>query len=137
MTWNLGGWLGGQLGGSAWMLVAGLLTIPKDALAAVIVIALFAAVNIVGFFLWSRRESLSPYAGIQILLPILGAVGLIAVYVLENAGVYESIQSGGRVSATNSYGILVIVVAALMLMFWFRFGRSSTRRSPGGDDESR
>ena len=130
MSWNLGGWLGGQLGGSAWILVAGLLTIPKDAIAAVLVLGLFAITNIAGFLLWSRRDSLSAYAATQILLPILGAAGLLAVYALDRAGVYEAIQSGSRVSATATYGILVLVVAALMLMFRLRFGRSP---KAGGD----
>lgn len=127
MTWNLGGWLGGQLGGSAWILVAGLLTLPKDMLSAVIVLGLFAIVNVVGFILWSRRESLSPYVAIQILLPVLGAAGLLTVFVLDRADVYESIQHGSSVSANGTYFILVGVVAALMLMFWLRFGRGGNQ----------
>jgi cation transporter-like permease len=123
MQWNLGGWLGAQLGSTAWILVAGVLSLGADINTALIVIALFVIGNIAGMLVWRRRERLSAYAGIQILLPIVGIVGLAAVYVLENSGIYESIQIGSNVSARSTYGIIILVVAALMLMFYFRFGR--------------
>jgi cation transporter-like permease len=123
MQWNLGGWLGAQLGSTAWILVAGVLSLGADINTSLIVIALFVIGNIAGMLVWRRRERLSAYAGIQILLPIVGIVGLAAVYVLENSGIYESIQIGSNVSARSTYGIIILVVAALMLMFYFRFGR--------------
>ena len=124
MQWNLGGWLGGQLGGSVWMLVAGLLSFSADPTAAVTVIVLFALANLVGVILWRRRDGLSPYVGIQILLPVLGVFGLAGVFVLDQAGIYETIQIGGTISAHATYTAIVVVVAALMLMFYFRFGRT-------------
>jgi hypothetical protein len=123
MQWNLYGWLGGQLGGSAWMLVAGLLSFSADPMAAVTVIVLFALGNLVGIILWRRRDGLSPYAGVQILVPVLGALGLATVFVLDRAGIYETIQIGGSISAQATYAIIAVVVAALMLMFYFQFGR--------------
>ena len=48
MRWNLGGWLGGQVGGSCWMLVAGLLAISADLTAAIEVVGLFAFANLAG-----------------------------------------------------------------------------------------
>ena len=127
MQWNLGGWLGGQLGGSVWMLVAGLLSFFDDPKTAVTVIVLFALANLVGVILWSRRDGLSPYAGIQILLPVLGVFGLAAVFVLDRAGIYDAIQIGGTISAYVTYTAIVVVAAALMLMFYFRFGRKSEK----------
>ncbi len=123
MQWNLGGWLGAQLGGTVWILVAGILSLRVDITTAMIDIALFIFANVIGIAIWRRRDRLSAYAGVQILLPIVGLVGLAAVYVLERANIYESIQVGGTVSARSTYGIIILVVAALMLMFYFRFGR--------------
>ena len=60
MQWNLGGWLGGQLGGSVWMLVAGLLSLSEDPIAAATVIVLFVLANFIGTMLWCRRDRLSP-----------------------------------------------------------------------------
>ncbi len=123
MRWNLGGWLGAQVGGTVWVLVAGILSLWLDVPTGVAVIALFVFANVIGMAIWWRREKLSAYAGIQILLPIVGLVGLAAVYALERSGIYESIQVGGTVSARSTYGIIILVVPALMLIFYFKFGR--------------
>ena len=123
MQWNLGGWLGAQLGSTVWILVAGILSLWVDANTAIVVIALFVIANVIGMAIWRRREKLSAYAGIQTLLPIVGVVGLATVYVLERSSIYESIQVGGTVSARSTYGVIILMVAALMLVFYFQFGR--------------
>ena len=123
MRWNIGGWLGAQVGGTAWILVAGILSLWIDVNTAMIVIGLFVIANVVGMLIWRRRDKMSAYAGIQILLPIVGAAGLATVYMLERSNIYEAIQVGGTVSARSTYVIIILVVAALMLMFYFQFGR--------------
>ena len=120
MRWNPGGWLGGQVGGSCWMLVAGLLSVPANPTAASIVLGLFALANLIGWLIWRRRAAMSPYAGLQLLVPVLGITGLSAVYVLDNAGIYESIQVGTSVSAWETYAIFVTVVVCLMIMLWWQ-----------------
>lgn len=120
MRWNFGGWLGGQLGGSCWMLIAGLLAIPEDPVAAIDVLGLFALANFVGLMIWRRRDSLSPYKALQLLIPVLGLTGIGAVYVLDRGGIFETIQVGSSVSAAETYAILIIVVAVLMVMFWWQ-----------------
>jgi len=123
MQWNIGGWLGAQVGGTVWILVAGILSLWVDVNTAMIVIALFVLANVIGMAIWRRRDKLSAYAGIQILLPIVGAVGLGTVYMLDRSNIYESMQVGGTVSARSTYGLIILVVAALMLTFYFQFGR--------------
>ena len=125
MQWNLGGWLGTQFGGSLWMLIAGLLALPKEAVSGSIVLVLFAAVNLLGALLWKRRAKRAPHAALQILLVGLGASGAAAIFTLDRAGVWESIQIGGRVSAVASYFVLAAVILGLLLAFHLRFGRST------------
>ncbi len=120
LSWNRGGWLGGQVGGSCWMLIAGLLSIPANLDAAIAVLGLFALANFLGWLVWRRRESLSPYKGLQMLIPILGATGIAAVYVLDSAGIYESIQVGASVTASETIAVLIGVVVVLMIMFWWQ-----------------
>ena len=120
LSWNRGGWLGGQVGGSCWMLVAGLLSIPANLDAAIAVLGLFALANFLGWLVWRRRESLSPYKGLQMLIPILGATGIAAVYVLDSAGIYESTQVGASVTASETIAVLIGVVVVLMIMFWWQ-----------------
>ena len=110
------------------MLVAGLLSFFENPIAATTVIALFAVANLIGIIMWLRRKRLSPYAAIQMLLPVLGVFGLAAVFVLDRAGVYETIQIGGTISAQATYVAIVLIVAALMLIFYFRFGRRSEKK---------
>ena len=124
MQWNIGGWLGAQLGGTAWILVAGILSLWVDVNTAMVVIGLFVLANVAAMLIWNRRDKMSAYKGIQILLPIVGAASLATVYMLERSNIYESIQIGGTVSARSTYGIIVLVVAALMLMFYFQHGRN-------------
>jgi hypothetical protein len=123
LQWNLGGWLGAQIGGTAWILIAGMLSFRADVATAVAVIAIFVLGNAIGLAIWRRKDSLSPHAGIQILLAVLGVCGLAAVFVMERSGIYDSIQIGAAVSARWTSGIIVSVVVALMLMFYVRFRR--------------
>lgn len=123
LSWNLGGWLGGQLGGSLWILVAGVLAFPRDMAAAAKAVALFVAANLIGLCLWRLRTRLSPHAGLQILMLVLGIIGLSAVFVLDHAGIYEAIQVGGAISAKATYALIALVVVALQATFFFRFGR--------------
>jgi len=126
LQWNLGGWLGSQLGGSCWIGVAGLPTLPRDATTGLMVLALFVVANLVGLGLWRRRARLSAYAGVQLLLVFLGIAGFAAIFVLDRAELFEDIQVGSRVSAGASYAILAAVFLGLMLFFHLRFGRSGT-----------
>ena len=123
MQWNIGGWLGAQLGGTVWILVAGILSLWVDVNTAMVVIGLFVLANVVGMLIWKRRDKISAYAGIQILLPIVGVVGLATVYMLERSNIFEPIQVGGTVSARSTYGIIILVVVVLMLMFYLQAGR--------------
>lgn len=120
MRWNLGGWLGGQVGGSCWMLVAGLLSVSADPSAAGIVLGLFVIANLSVWLIWRRRTSMTPYQGLQLLVPVLGASGIAAVYVLDKAGIYETIQVGASVTAWETYTILFFVIVFLMVILWWR-----------------
>ena len=110
MNWNLGGWFGGQLGATVWILVAGILTAIRDLPTGVFVVLLFAIPNVVGVVLWLSRK-LSCYASTQVLIGISGTCGLVTVYALENANAWEQIQTGGQVSAQSSYWIISLVYA--------------------------
>jgi len=123
--WNNGGWFGSQIGGTAWILIAGILSAFKDIDTGLIVLAVFAVPNIIGLFLWRNRNSISCYQATQLLIPLMGGFGILAVYMLDKRGLWYVIQSGGIVSANTMYLMLMIVVLALMLMFYFRAGRNS------------
>ncbi len=127
MQWNRGGWLGGQLGGSCWMFVAGALTFPLSVATAALVLGIFGLSNAIGFWLWSRRDRLSPYRAIQILMFVLMLAGMLAVYILDRGVVWHAIQSGQAVSPRQMYLMLPATFGGLLFMFYFQFGRQPRR----------
>ncbi len=126
MNWNFGGWFGGQIGATVWMLVAGILTAIRDFPIGMFVVLLFAIPNVVGVVLWQSRK-LSCYASTQFLIGVSGVCGLVSVYTLENANTWMQMQTGGQVSAQSSYWIIGLVYGGLILMFYVRFGRGGNR----------
>ena len=124
MNWNVGGWFGGQIGATAWILVAGILTAISDIQTGIFVLLLFTIPNIIGLVLWLSRK-LSCYKSTQLLIGVSGVCSLLTVYLLEKAGVWMQIQTGGQVSAQSTYWIIGLVYPGLMLMFYFRFGRNN------------
>lgn len=102
------------------MLVAGILALRLDAEVGVIVLVLFAAANVTGLILWSLKAGLSAYIGLQIMLVIAGATSIAATYVLDTAGLFEAIQSGGSVSAGFMYLAISGVVLSLLILFGYR-----------------
>lgn len=123
MSWNRGGWFGSQIGGTVWMLAAGILAAIRDPQTGMIVITLFSIPNIIGTALWVTRE-LSCYASTQIVIGASGVCGLAAVYFLERANTWMQIQSGSQIAAQSSYWTIGLVFGGLMLVFYFRFGRN-------------
>ena len=75
MNWNIGGWFGGQLGATVWILVAGILTAIRDFPAGALVILLFIIANVVGIVLGKSR-ALTCYASTQLLIVVSGFCGL-------------------------------------------------------------
>lgn len=122
LKWNAGGWFGSQLGATAWILVAGVLTAFHDTSNGLIVVAVFFGANLIGYLLWHSRK-FSCYASTQFLIAIAGVAGLLAIRVLEHSGQWAEIQYGGEVSAGSSYLLVIAVVAILMVTFYLRFGR--------------
>ncbi len=118
-VWNASGWFGGQFGGTFWMLLAGLFMLRIDATTGWITIAAYAALNVLGLVLWSRRREMKPYPAFQILI---GATGLVAIglFVLWQRLGRDRIQEafGGQAGYVHYAWLLVFPV--LMLMFWLQ-----------------
>lgn len=126
LEWNLGSWFGAQLGSTAWILIASVLTVARDFRTGALVFAVFLVPNIVGTVLWRRREHLSCSIALQVLLPAIGVCGLLAVYILDRTNHWLAIQSGGSVSAPWGYAIIILVVALLMVVMHARYGRDTS-----------
>jgi hypothetical protein len=122
MQWNAGGWFGGQIGATVWMLVATVLAGIRNVPVGLTLLVLFAVPNLIGLALWKGRR-LSCYASTQLLIAVSGVCGLLAIYVLDKANAWAQIQTGAAVSASSTYWLLTAVYGGLLLLFYLRFGR--------------
>ena len=130
LQWNAGGWFGGQLGGTCWMLVAAVLISIKDLSTGAIVFVLFLVPNLLGTYLWSQRAKIEVYPAMQILLLVLGGVSMATVYVLERRAHWEAMQSGAVVRSSSMYLLIPCLIGGLMLMFYLQHRRGRKKRGP-------
>lgn len=126
MEWSAGGWFGGQIGATVWMLVAGSLAAILEPATGLLVVGLFVVPNVLGFALWRIRR-LSCYASTQVLIVVAAVCSLMAVWLLDRAGVWAQIQTGGQVAAGSMYWIIGLVFGGLVVMVRLRFGGDRNR----------
>ncbi|MFO0810484.1 MAG: hypothetical protein U0746_17805 [Gemmataceae bacterium] len=111
--WNAGGWFGGQLGGTAWLFVGAVVLVPSAIGVAVVWLACFTVANVVGAWLWFRRDRIRAYPAIQLLLVTCGVSGLVAWLALDALG-----SDAARVLASPRQGYLAMLIVPAM-MAWF------------------
>lgn len=134
--WNMGGWFGGQLGGTVWMLVGVVVLVPQAPEVAGVWLVCFAVANAIGSGLWWHRDRIRPYPALQALLFATGFHGLIALAALH------VLRPGLRITRPKGVlladdpriiAFLLIMIVALM-MFCFlaeRSARKERSRAPG------
>ena len=88
--WNRGGWFGGQIGATLWLVLLGGLLIAQGRLTGAAVLVLGILPNLVGLLLWRRRHTLSPYPALQILFSTAGISALVSMLVIVRSGVTPS-----------------------------------------------
>ena len=125
--WNLGGWLGSQIGGSAWILLSAIFLYSLDSYLFIKLIIVFSLINILGLALWKSKEKISAYLAFQLLILLCGLFSLLTVFLINSSGFWEDPRlwktySGnvGAISAKNTYILIVSIVALVMSMFYFK-----------------
>ena len=88
--WNRGGWFGSQVGATLWLvLLGGVLLVQWQPVGGLLVLC-GVVPNLIGFALWRRRQSISPYPAIQILITVCGCGALIAMLGLRVLSLSQS-----------------------------------------------
>lgn len=129
--WNTGGWFGGQLGATAYLLLIGIVVLidsPKDGLP-ILVCGLIP--NLFGYYLWRRRARIRPYPAIQALL--------LTTFLCTLAfGAFVRWQADPRITETYFKGIekggwILLLFPALMLQTYYfeRVNKTKAHRVPG------
>ena len=121
--WNVGGWFGSQIGGTVWMLFGGLSLLFSDLFSGLVCFGGFAVVNVMGCYLWHRREKMDPYVGFQRLLFTLAVVCPSISVVLYCRGFLTSRESI----------LLIMIVPTLMTFLAFQNWAVKQRRGPRFD----
>ena len=63
-SWNYGGWLGSQLGGTVWLLLGAVSLMPHSRPMGLTWLGCFMFANLIGVVLWRRRHSLKAFSGL-------------------------------------------------------------------------
>jgi hypothetical protein len=131
-AWNAG-WFGAQLGSTLWLVISAAVLVARSAAVASAVLALFLIANFVGIVLWRRRSRISMFLGMQMLLAAFWGCSMAAIFVIDRAGLWETLAIGGtnNLPASRAYVMLTVLVLALGVLFQFS-GRKQSRASRGG-----
>ena len=84
--WNLSGWFGGQIGATLWLILLGCLLLAQGELVGAVAVALGLLSNGVGLLLWRRRQTMSPYWALQVLLGVAGLSAAVSLAAISVAG---------------------------------------------------
>jgi len=109
--WNRGGWFGGQIGGTLWLILLGCALLSQGHLVGAVALAFGLLSNVLGLLLWRRRRTLSPYPAIQILVGFCGLSGLISLLAISASPTAEQ-----TFQTSQNYWYLLFF-PGLMLMF--------------------
>lgn len=103
--WNAGGWFGGQLGASLWILLLGFLLWLQGSAVGAAVLACGLAANAVGVGLWLGRSRLAVYPALQTLLGATGLLALAAFLLVDRWG--PTAGSDSPLASTPLWSLLV------------------------------
>lgn len=128
LHWNLG-WFGLQLGGTLWLLIMALVLASRSSGTAAPVFGCFLVLNLFGALLWHSRSRISVYRAARLFLPVLGTFSILAVYITDRAGQWNTMAYGGsgNVPAATMYTLILIFVVAMMVLFFVK-----ERKQPKG-----
>jgi len=113
--WNTGGWFGGQIGATCWLVpMAFVLVAGGDQAGGAMLAILFAAPNVIGTMLWFRRERVAPYPAFQLLILCSAISAFAAFFILIKSAVFaEEVRS----TSLASLFIPLLIFPGLMFMF--------------------
>jgi hypothetical protein len=114
IQWNRGGWFGGQVGATLWLVLLGCLVMAQGRMVGAAVLLFGLLPNLVGLALWRNRHRLSPYPALQLLIATAAVSALVSMLILWRSGAPEA-----PLQLPSSLWFLLIY-PGLMLVFHFR-----------------
>ncbi|QDV34516.1 hypothetical protein [Tautonia plasticadhaerens] len=127
--WDRGGWFGGLLGSTAWLVVGAAFMASRAPAVSAAWLACFAAANGVGIWLWARRDRVRPFPAIQAMMLSVGLAGLAAFSALD---VLAPGQDFGPVGTPRQGYAAMLIVPLLMAQFALLESLGRRQGRPGG-----
>jgi len=126
--WNTGGWMGGLVGGTLWVLILGLVIVfAGSPLVGAALVVLYLATNIFGLYLWAGRARIRPYPALQALMAGMTVCAFAAVALVHFSDAYD-LAGKGQKAGLATYWWLVFF-PGMMVAFYLmeRDGRKQNR----------
>ncbi len=123
--WNAGGWFGGQLGTTAYVLLIGSIVLVDSPRDGIPILLCGLIPNLFGLYLWHLRARLSPYTGIQALM--LGTFACALVF----AGLivwFVTPQTAQRYFSGVEKALWVLAFFPLMMLHFRNLHRRSMKQ---------
>lgn len=115
--WNTAGWFGSQLGATCWLLIMAIGLMAQSNALSIVLLAGFVVPNILGTFIWTRRDRVDPYAAIQLLLAIILVSTLIVFLVCDARGQLQWLDQ--RITRPSDMYKMLLIYPLLMGIFYF------------------
>lgn len=118
--WNVGGWFGSAVGGTAWMmLAAGFLVANDQWIVATAPLACFFITNTVALWLWKKRDRTPAFRAYMILMSVLAIALPVTCFSIATWGATNSLEQMNW--PTSSAAMIVVFLLVPALMAWFCF----------------
>lgn len=121
--WNTGGWFGGAIGSTAWLLpCGGICFLDGDLFVATLVWGCFVLANVVAIFLWMQRDQLALFPALMKLMAVLAIVIPTAWIAIR---FWASPQALEKMGMPPGLAVDVLVVMAVPAVACFLYMRKS------------
>jgi hypothetical protein len=118
--WNAGSWFGSQTGSTAWLLVGAVVFARQAPWVAAVWLVCFVVANVIGTWLWRRRDRMRPYPAFQSLILVIGVSGLLALFCVDMLRP-DGVTLDGLSKNELRKGILFLVIGIPVALAYFAF----------------
>ena len=129
--WSTGGWFGAQIGSTAYLVVLGALLAFPSPRAGILLLVCGLLPNIIGTWIWMRRDRFAPYPALQ----LLGGTLFVFTALALGGLVLGSARLGllpSSIAEARQVAWIILIYPAMMLMFHFQEREASRAKPPAG-----
>ena len=132
--WNVGGWFGGVVGGSAWLIpTTAILAWNNQSRLALLPAGCWLLVNLIGCVLWYRRDRVRPFPALVGVLCLLAVLTPLVWFVISSNATPASLSSLNWPQRGMGAAMVALIFPALIA--WLCFLEYSHEQTPGSSHQ--